>query len=154
MAALKIRAWRAAYGGVLPARVLKALDPMEERGAWAGYLAEIPAEDRLWLAADDGVLVGYIRTGPSPDEDVPPGTGEIHGLYVEPARIGTGLGSRLLRQALDDLEERGYVRVVLWHFAGNEVAARFYNRAGIPPDGARRPNELGADEVRRSVTFG
>lgn len=153
VAALKVRAWRAAYGGVLPAAVLEALDSVKERAAWAGYLAQIPPEDRLWVAVDDGILLGYTRAGPSPDEDVPPGTGEIHGLYVEPARIGTGLGSRLLRHALGDLRERGYVRVVVWHFAGNEVAARFYDRAGIAPDGARRPNELGADEVRRVVAL-
>jgi GNAT superfamily N-acetyltransferase len=153
VAALKVRAWRAAYGGVLPPGVLEALDPVKEREAWAGYLDGIPPEDRLWVAVDDGVLVGYTRAGPSPDEDVPPGTGQIHGLYVEPARIGTGLGSLLLWHSLDDLRDRGYVRAVLWHFAGNEVAARFYDRAGIAPDGARRPNELGADEVRRGVTF-
>jgi GNAT superfamily N-acetyltransferase len=153
VAALKVRAWQAAYGGVLPPGVLEALDPVPEREAWAGYLAEIPPEDRLWVAVDDGVLVGYARAGPSPDEDVLPGTGEIHGLSVEPARIGTGLGSGLLRHALDDLERRGYVSVVLWHFAGNEVAARFYDRAGIAPDGSRRPSELGADEVRRVISL-
>jgi GNAT superfamily N-acetyltransferase len=153
VAALKVRAWRAAYGSVLPARVLEALDSVAECEAWAGYLVVIPPEDRLWLAVDAGVLVGYARAGPSPDEDVPPGTGEIHGLYVEAARIGTGLGWFLLQHALDDLSERGYVRVVLWHFAANELAARFYDRAGIAPDGARRPNELGADEVRRVLTF-
>ena len=78
---------------------------------------------------------------------MPPGTGELHGLYVEPARIATGLGWLLLHHALGDLRERGYVRVVLWHFAGNEVAARFHDRAGIAPDGSRRPDEHGADEL-------
>jgi GNAT superfamily N-acetyltransferase len=149
LAELKVCAWRAAYGGVLPAELLAALDPTEEREAWARYLETVPPGDRLWLAEEGGELVGYARTGPAEDADLPPETGELYGLYVEPERIGTGLGRRLLVHALDDLRDRGLVRVAIWHFAGNEVAARFYERADIRVDGSRRQSDLGADEVRR-----
>jgi RimJ/RimL family protein N-acetyltransferase len=49
---------------------------------------------------------------------------------------------------VDDLAARGYEAVVLWHFVGNDRAARFYERAGLSPDGARRRSRHGADEVR------
>jgi RimJ/RimL family protein N-acetyltransferase len=38
----------------------------------------------------------------------------------------------------------------VWHFAANEAAGRFYQRAGFALDGASRPSSFGVVEVRRS----
>jgi ribosomal protein S18 acetylase RimI-like enzyme len=148
IAALRVRAWRAAYRGILPDASLDALDAEADAPRWRGYLEAAAPDDRLWLAVDGDELVGYARTGASADDDVDLGTAEVHGLYVAPELIGSGVGRTLLAHALDDLAARGHEAVVLWHFVGNERAARFYERAGLRPDGARRPSRHGADEVR------
>jgi GNAT superfamily N-acetyltransferase len=146
---LKVRAWQAAYGGLLGEELLAALDPAEETVDWRDYLLAKPAEDRLWLALDGPDVVGFARTGPSPDADLPRRTAELFGLYVEPSRIGTGLGRALLRHVLLDLRARRFHALALWHFAGNALAAAFYEREGLPADGARRGSAYGVDEVRR-----
>jgi GNAT superfamily N-acetyltransferase len=152
VAAVKVRAWRAAYGDVLPAGVLDALDARVEEVEWRAYLAALPPGDRLWLAVDDGVVLGFARTGVCSDDDlVGGGAGEVHGLYVEPGRIGTGIGRRLLEHALEDLAARGLEPAVLWQFVGNSRAEAFYERAGLRLDGARRRSSHGVDEVRRRL---
>jgi len=149
IAAVKIAAWRAAYRGVLPDAFLDGLDAAAEESAWRAYLEAIPAEDRVWVVVDDGTVVGYARTGPSGDSDLPAKTGEVHGLYVSPSRLGTGRGRELFKHAVNDLAARGYAPVVVWHFTGNDQAARFYERAAFRLDGAARPSDFGVEEVRR-----
>jgi GNAT superfamily N-acetyltransferase len=75
----------------------------------------------------------------------------VCGLYVAPSRAGSGRGSALFGHAVADLRERGHAPVVLWHFVGNERAARFYERAGFRLDGAIRTSDFGPDEVRRRL---
>ncbi|HZT17203.1 MAG TPA: GNAT family N-acetyltransferase [Gaiellaceae bacterium] len=138
IAALKVHAWRAAYAGLLPETELAALDAADEAAAWREYLEAMPADERLWVAVSGGRVVGYARTDP----------GELHGLYVDPELIGAGVGRALFEHAVDDLRARGARSVAVWHFAGNERAARFYERAGMRFVGDRRPSEHGADEER------
>jgi GNAT superfamily N-acetyltransferase len=149
IAALAARAWRAAYAGLLPAALLDGLDSPARAAEWRAYLDEMPSADRVWVAVADGPVCGFARTGPCADGDLPAGAGEVHGLYVEPGRIGTGIGRRLFRHAMADLGSRGLRPVVVWHFADNRRAGRFYDAAGVTLDGARRRSEYGVDEVRR-----
>ena len=147
--ALATRAWRAAYARVLAPDVLDSMDPIEQAADWRTYLSDLPATDRVWVIGAPGEVWGFARTGPCPDADAPAGAGEVHGLYLEPARIGTGLGRELFAHAAADLEIRHEV-VCVWHFAANDGAGRFYERAGFALDGASRPSSFGVVEVRRS----
>ena len=148
LGALKVRAWRAAYDGLLPAARLAALDPAVEADVWRERLEAQPTEERLWLAVDDDEVVGYARTGPCEDVDATPDLGEVRGLYATPDRIGTGVGRALLEHAARDLAGRGFATLVLWRFVGNDRAAAFYERAGLVPDGTMRRSPHGVDEVR------
>src|SRR5438067_9837561 len=147
--ALATRAWNAAYADVLAPEVLAAMDPVEQAADWREYLAGRPPADRVWVIGPPGEVWGFSRTGPCPDVDAPAGAGEVHGLYLEPARIGAGLGRELFGHAVTDLESR-HDTVCVWHFAANAAAARFYERAGFALDGASRPSSFGVVEVRRS----
>jgi GNAT superfamily N-acetyltransferase len=149
IAALAARAWRAAYAGLLAPDILTHLDAEEQAHEWAGYLSGLPTPDRVWVIDLAGAVCGFARTGPCPDADLPAGAGEVHGLYLDPDRIGTGLGRRLYGHAVCDLVERGHDPIAVWHFAENRRAARFYERAGFALDGARRPSGFGIPEVRR-----
>lgn len=147
--ALAARAWRAAYAGLLDPGTLARLDADEQAHEWAEYLSELPPPDRVWVIELAAVVCGFARTGPGADSDLPAGAGEVHGLYLDPDRIGIGLGRRLYGHAVSDLGERGHDPIVVWHFSANHVAARFYERAGFALDGARRASDFGIPEVRR-----
>jgi GNAT superfamily N-acetyltransferase len=148
--ALKVRAWRAAYAAFLPAGYLAALDPAGEANDWADYLAAMPAAHRLWVA-DDGEVVGFCRTGPADDADLGGRAAEIYGLYVEPDRIGTGVGRALFGHAVADLDARGFWPLCVYAYAPNRDAIRFYQQAGFTLDGASRLDQhadIGVAEVR------
>jgi GNAT superfamily N-acetyltransferase len=49
---------------------------------------------RLVVAEQDGVLLGYARVAGEPP------VGELAGLFVDPAAIGSGVGGLLLRHAV------------------------------------------------------
>jgi GNAT superfamily N-acetyltransferase len=105
---------------------------------------------------EHGTVVGFASTGPSRDEGVGPGTGEIQAIYLAPEAWSRGLGSALLASAADDLRARGFRPLVLWVLEANDRGRRFYERAGWRPDGARKPIDFDGvqvDEIRLRLTW-
>ena len=111
---------------------LPSLHSAEETRA---FFAGVLAEQRVTLAVEGDRLLGFLAEMP----------GWIHHLYVDPARIGQGIGSALLRDA--QLRQRS---LRLWCFQKNGLARRFYEHHGFRPaefsDGAhneeREPDVL------------
>ena len=114
-------------------------------------------EVRILVAEDDddGEPVGYSAFGANRDPDAEPGVGEIRTFFVSPAHWRRGVGSELLRAALDGLREMGYEAASLWSFAANHPANAFYERAGFERDESERIEEVWADapqvRYRRSL---
>lgn len=128
---------RVTYRGIMPDAVLARQQ--------AGRLAErfrmrlmapaamgTPDDNRLWVAEVDGEVAGYAATQPGASTFLPPppGAGELESLYLHPAAIGRGLGWALHQHATNDLYARGFGTVILWAFAANHPARRFYERGG------------------------
>ncbi|MEJ3749160.1 GNAT family N-acetyltransferase [Actinomycetes bacterium KLBMP 9797] len=67
----------------------------------------------------------------------------LFAIHVDPATQGQGVGSALLADALGALAARGWRRAVLWVFAGNVHARRFYERGGWSCDGIERAGYIG-----------
>jgi ribosomal protein S18 acetylase RimI-like enzyme len=74
------------------------------------------AGDEVHVAKRDGSLLGAIAFG----------NGWVSQLYVDPAAHGRGIGSALLRLAMDAQPE-----LQLWTFQQNFAALRFYARHGF-----------------------
>ena len=127
---LYLRARDAALrAGSIPAGVH---DDDDVRGYFASHIV---GACELWVAEEDGVLVGILVL----DGDF------VDQLYVEPGLTGRGIGSALL--ALARRERPGGLR--LWTFQSNTAAQRFYERHGFAEvrrtDG--RDNEERAPDV-------
>lgn len=106
---------------------------------------------RLTVAERDGEIVGFTYVGPSET----PGAVELYAIHVDPRHIGTGVGRRLMVDALDQL--RGGERAVLWVLEENSRARRFYERGGWQPDGATRTEAVSGQPVpqlRYSILVG
>jgi GNAT superfamily N-acetyltransferase len=137
VAALHVRAWQAGYAGMIPAEVLNALDPAvlaDRRRQWHGH-----AEFQTLLALDGPEIIGFTTFGPyrlqQNRTEVDPTVGEVNAIYLEPARIGTGVGRTLMAAALAELARRGFREVRLWVLEKNHRSRRFYEKAGFAKDG-------------------
>jgi ribosomal protein S18 acetylase RimI-like enzyme len=99
---------------------------------------EPPAAERVFVACQDGVIVGFCGVGASRDADA--GTdGEVHMLYVHPDYWRSGIGKRLFDAGIAYLIERGFPEATLWVLQENARARSFYEREGWRPDGGRKP---------------
>ena len=150
-----MRARRGAYRQLLSAAQLahESVDDRERR--WTERLSD--GEGRCWLLSDDSGLFGFAYTAPARDEDLGSDTAELVALYLLPDRVGRGFGRWATRRALDDLEKRGFVEVVLWVAAENARAVRFYAAAGFETDGRSPPlpfGETGLTRVRLRRSLG
>ena len=131
IAELHVASWRAGYRDLLPEPYLAALDVAELEARFRQA-----TEDRMHdvlLARRNGALQGWLHCGPARDPDVPTTEGEIIALYVAPAAWSSGVGQSLWLRAKDILIQRGYMTCILWVFAQDERAIRFYRSAGFAP---------------------
>ena len=88
--------------------------------------------EAMWVAEEDGHAVGYAHAGACalPHPEVTPGCAELKRLYVRKGRQNDRLGSRLMKIALDWMDEPGRM---LWLgvWSENYGAQRFYGRYGF-----------------------
>ena len=91
-----------------------------------------PEELKQIRVYDDGIVKGMVRV-----ED-----GEIRELYVDPFFEGQGVGSALLRFALERLDADR-----LWVLEKNSRARAFYQKHGFVLAGERLPEEGTAEYI-------
>lgn len=139
IAAVQVRSWQWAYRGQLPDAYLERLPetlPQREAG-WRQAIAH----SYVWVAEQDGVVVGFVSAGPSRDADAAPNIGEVYAIYLEEKVVGSGVGRALLDVAVESLRAQGFNQATLWVLATNSRARRFYEKAGWQPDGATKTDE-------------
>jgi ribosomal protein S18 acetylase RimI-like enzyme len=141
-------AWQQAYRGILSSEFLSSIDWRERAVRWTERLERDLAGPSVTRVAVDrlGVVRGFLKAGPSRDEDVPAGMGEVYAVYVDPTVWGVGVGSDLMRVAMGDLDA-ATTSVTLWVLADNDQGRRFYERWGFVPDGCIKEDSIGDREV-------
>ena len=147
IAAIHVRAWQAAYRGILPDEVLARLSAEERARKWTERLRA--AERRVLVAEAGGDVLGWLTDGPSRDPDAAAATWEIYGIYVRPDRWRQGVGQQLMAESRRHARTSGRRRCTLWAFAANRAAREFYESVGFrldrnaakdwERDGVRRP---------------
>ena len=83
-------------------------------------------KDRLWLAEEAGRIVGSIAIAGLADN-----VAQLRWFLVCPECRGSGLGRRLLREALAFCRDRGFSSVFLWTISELGAAAHLYREAGF-----------------------
>jgi ribosomal protein S18 acetylase RimI-like enzyme len=163
VAAVNVRSWQTGYAGIMPDEVLARLDVAawaQRRRDWRTAEGDQPFATYV-AEADDGSVVGFVTVGPyrqgQNHEDPDPAYGEILAIYVDPAHWGSGIGRQLMATARAALAGRGATTMRLWVLQDNARARRFYERAGMAPDGERSTytvqlsadrDPVGLDEIR------
>ena len=87
----------------------------------------------FWLAVRDGQILALCHAGPNdlPHEEAQAGEMELRRLYVGKEAQGLGLGTELLKRALDWMQERttGALWIGVW--SGNLKAQKLYQAYGF-----------------------
>lgn len=141
-----VRSWRAAYAGILPQPILDGLS-VERRTAYWRDAIRNTTNDPKWVVERDGRILGFAATGPARDDDLPPQSGEVYAIYVDPDAWSSGLGRALFAAVVDDLAHRDFGDLVLWVLTNNERGRRFYEAAGWRPDGKVRILDFGGTSI-------
>ncbi|MEW2287734.1 GNAT family N-acetyltransferase [Streptomyces sp. NPDC047841] len=137
---IRIRGWRHAYRGLMPQPYLDRLSVTADAERRRARFAEGNGSVVNLVAERDGAVVGWAAHGPYRDGGTHTGDAELYALYVDPARIGGGIGRALLAEAAERCQ--AHPRMLLWVLKDNAPARRFYERAGFRPDGAEEPFEV------------
>jgi GNAT superfamily N-acetyltransferase len=153
LARVHVRAWQAAYRGMIPRDYLDALEPADRVGRWTERLTTMdnldPARAGVLVAEADGIMLGFASYGPTRDEDEDPErTGEIPAIYLVEAAWSLGYGRALMATALERLAGAGCTEVTLWVLDANARARRFYEVAGFRADGAVKTDDRGTFQLR------
>ncbi|MGW3266317.1 N-acetyltransferase family protein [Streptomyces sp. NPDC001056] len=153
VSAVRVTGWKAAYPGMVPQDYLDALTVAEDARVRRDMFERGAGTAVNLVAEEDGAVVGWAALGPSREDDRAPQDGELLALYAAPDRLGTGIGTALMRHVLAAARERSFLRLVLWVIADNARARRFYERSGFAPDGGTSDwsvNGVRVPEVRYS----
>lgn len=138
--AVYLRAWRAAYEGVLPPDALEEQAAIREEFDWPRGTAAPEAE--VLVAVDRaGSVLGVVQADevvPSP-RDLP----EITMLYVDPEAWGTGVSVALLSAGVAWIAGRGHAAARLRVVETQTRARRFYEREGWTRDEEPEPAHNG-----------
>ncbi|MEA3441580.1 MAG: GNAT family N-acetyltransferase [Chloroflexota bacterium] len=142
VARIHIDSWRAAYRGLVPDEFLEKLDYDRRAERFRENVSS--GLEETYLAKVNNKGVGILTIGGCRDEDVDQDiTGEIWGIYLAPTEWRKGYGSALFNYGEQLLHSRGYNQLILWVFADNHQARRFYEAMGFEVDGASKYLDLG-----------
>ena len=98
-----------------------------------GFLDAIAMEQNIFLVAEEaGEICGYIGMYQSLDE------GEITNVAVSPEKRNSGIGWKLMQEALATAKEQGIVRVILEVRVSNASAIGLYEKCGFANCGIRK----------------
>lgn len=139
-----VRAWQAAYRGVMPDHYLDGLDGAARAARWREQLADGPADVVHLVGELDGRVVGGVTVGPERDERR---IGELWAINIDPDVFGAGVGQALFAAGVDALRSLGHDEAVLWVVRENARARRFYERNGWFADGTEKAVDFGGSEV-------
>lgn len=133
LAYIQIESWKAAFGDILDQATLdqytefKRIEDMYrqllEEHTGNGYILELDHQAHCmawWDQARDSDKLGKA---------------ELICLHSLPNNWGKGYGSLMMSKVLQEIREAGYDQVILWVFAENDRARRFYQHHGFSETG-------------------
>jgi L-amino acid N-acyltransferase YncA len=102
-------------------------------------LAWFEDERPFLVAADEesGAILGFARVTPYSSRKAYAGVGE-HGIYVDPAARGHGVGRRLLEALAEAAEAAGYYKLTSRVFTTNHASLALHRAAGFTEVGVQR----------------
>ena len=130
--ALSLRAWEPVFDSILAtldSAVYETFYPDGWRSHQRAAVETALAEQDVWVAEQDGAVVGFVSVVLHPDD----GLGEVHMVAVDPDRQQHGVGAALTDRAVAWMRESGAKLAMVETGAdpGHGPARRLYERSGF-----------------------
>ena len=85
-------------------------------------------QNSVWTGVRDNQIIGSVAID---GEDLGAGIAHLRWFIVDDSARGTGLGRRLLLQAMNFVDEREFAETHLWTFSGLHAARHLYESWGF-----------------------
>jgi ribosomal protein S18 acetylase RimI-like enzyme len=128
--AVHVRAWQAAYRGVMPDEYLDGPRAQDRADGWRRHLTALRPDQKVLVVIDRDRVVGFAIFGCERGSDASQDVGELYAINLDPDVWDRGIGRALLRRATDELAEAGYAEAVLWVVPQNQRARDLYESEG------------------------
>lgn len=150
IACVHVAAWREAYRGLIPDKILRNLSTDDCARSWTRILGGATAA--TLVAVEGARIIGFVSLGPSHDDDASAGIGQLYTIYLLPDRWREGIGTQLHDAALHQLADKRFSTATLWVLGINDRAISFYYHHGWARDGQTKtepgPGGSHLEEVR------
>lgn len=141
--------WQKAYKDILPKAFLEKVTVENRTKYFMKALSENKEEDLIIYDKDEAL--GFATIGECRDKDFDETYGEIWGIYMHPDYYGRGYGTELMKCCINELKNRGYLKITLWVLEDNKNAISFYEKQGFKKEG--KVNELNLGEKINEVRY-
>lgn len=134
IAAIHVAGWQGAYGGIVDQDYLDSVTVEKRIEQWSEWFADETAT-RL-VACQDNKIVGFItfgtlKTAPAGTSKIRPlYSSEIYALYILPEVFRQGVGTSLMKVAVNELQIQKHQSLCLWVLKDNKRACHFYEKMG------------------------
>jgi GNAT superfamily N-acetyltransferase len=96
--AVVVRAWQAAYRGIMPDDYLDGLRAEQRAAMWQRVLADLGPDRWVRVLTVGDELVGFASCGPELADVSDGETGQLYAINLDPDHWGRGLGRALLAE--------------------------------------------------------
>lgn len=124
MAHIKVDGWRNAYDNIISSKYLHKLDYKSQTERYIASFEEY--KDLVLVAVKDTEVLGYSCFSYSNEKY----DSELVSLYIKPSELNKGIGTSLFKETAKELYENNKKNMIVWCFADNESARKFYTDLG------------------------
>lgn len=133
--------WKYAYKGIIPQDYLDSIPT----GQWANCIHKTGMNSLVLI--ERGRMIGTAGFCKSRWEEYSD-YGEVVSIYFLPDYIAKGYGRLLLNKCIEELNQCGFRKVLLWVLEDNYRARKFYERNGFIDSGVFMDDNIGGKDVR------
>jgi len=140
MAEIHMRSWEVAYKDIIPAEYIKEKNATRHE-LWKRIVTD--DNDRHYIIHADGKIAGMMTIALPNDVEVGDEYYELHGIYLLPEYFRRGIGTHAVNFAFDKARAANKTKMIVWVFAENADAIKFYEKLGFVADGNTDIREYG-----------
>lgn len=123
-----IDSWKSTYRGMIPDEILDNLNYARNAGRWSERCSDSEPDRTIFVAVDDGQVIGFAYCGPNRDTAWPFAC-ELYAIYILKEYQGQGIGRGLFNKTVEWLLAHKMPSMIVWVLKANP-AEEFYKKLG------------------------